>query len=151
MFIWHSAAKFQTLGYYVCTGQNIAKTRQNFPKAYGGLEGISIILHILIYLRIRVYKSKHQISNVVSLDKKSLFTYFFNFLGIAFFVSIILTLKRIENTPVEQLLSYPHYIQFYYLHLVGTSLFILIVIASFFNNANLRRATILEIRSYFNF
>ena len=147
LFVWHLLAKFQTMGYYICTGQNIAKNRQNFPKAYGVLEIISIILHVIIYLKIRFYKKKQQ--NVVSSNKKSLFTYFFNILGIAFFCSVIFTMKKVETSSVEQLITFPNYILFYFLHLVSTSIFIFIVIVSFFKNSNLRRAIILEICSYF--
>ena len=149
LFVWHTIAKFQTMGFCICTGQNISENRQNFPKARGVLEVISIILHIIIYLRISVYKRKNQ-NLTVNSDKQSMFTYFYNIFGIAVLCSLIFIMKRTENSPTSQLISYPNYIQFYYINLVVPSLFIFIVIVSFFKNKNLRRAVTLEICSMLN-
>jgi hypothetical protein len=150
LFVWHTLSKFQTMAFCMCTGQNFAENRNNFPKARGVLEATSIILHIIIYLRIFVYKMKHENLNINS-DKQSLFTYSYNIFGIAVTCSVIFAMKRLEHLPVEQLISYPNYFFFHYINLVAPSLFFLIVIASFFKNTNLRRYVILEIREICTF
>jgi len=56
----HSLTPFYLLGYYICSGKDPTEANKNLPEFKGVLEIVAAVLHIIIYLKIYIYKHKGQ-------------------------------------------------------------------------------------------
>jgi len=148
---WHAIADFNVIGFYSCSGHDFTIARQFFPKDYGVVEKLSVLLHLFIYLRIYFYKKTLKTSNVdnIRLGKDSLYNIGFNFSTVLIIASLVITLKNIEKTPTEMLIQYPHYLQIYYIMFVIPSIFILTLLLSFYRNKELRKSVLEHFKSIF--
>jgi len=157
---WHFLAKFETMGFYICTGKDPTKTKPHFPKAYGILEALSVFLHLAIFLRIFVFNMKLELANrsasknlqvwIHSWAKKSsLVTCLPNLCKTFVMITTILSLKKVETMPTEMFIQYPNCLLFYYINILAPILFLSAIIASFFQRPSLRNTIANEIKSIF--
>jgi len=156
---WHFLAKFETMGFYICTGKDPTKTSPHFPKAYGILEVLSVFLHLAFFLRIFLFNMKIELANKSALNiiqtwihswakKSSLVTCLPNLCISFVFITSLMSLKKIETLPTEMIIQYPNYLLFYYINILAPILFLSAIIASFFQRPSLRSAVANELRCF---
>ena len=141
LFAWHFVARFNVIGYYFCTGQDFTFAKDSFPRDLGIIEKLTAALHLLIYLRIKLYKRQQPEMDASNnaLTKASIFTFFFNMCKMGLIFTLIMVIKQIENTPILLLSQYPHYLLFYYLNFAFPSMFVILILVSFYSRAHLRK------------
>ena len=158
MYVWHCVAQFQTMAIYLCAGKDPSIVRQHFPKAYGVMETLSIILHVFIHLKIVRHKMKSNqnningyLNNVVQPDQSSLFNYAIHVFTILFLSTILVTIKKIESMSMEELHTYPNFVAIFYVNLLAASLLTSVIAISFLKDKNLRQDITKEVLDQIQF
>ena len=67
-----------------------------------------------------------------ALTKASIFTFIFNMCGMGILFTLIMAIKEIENVPHS-------YFSFYYIIFAFPSMFVILILVSFYSRAHLRK------------
>ena len=153
----------QPLFFYICANID-PKIDQSLPKKLSGiLEMLSLLLHIIIKIRILVYKTKidPEISNCFlafkkatatqTLDKHSIANFSTNFFSISIFSVLVIVISKVNSLSPSEINEYPNYIyvyvhQFIYPNLIG---FVTSGIY-YINNPSLRNTIVNELKLIYN-
>ena len=160
-FSWHFAQPFQTNLFYICCGLNSISVFDRQPKIFGALEILSFLLNITIYLRIKMYKRKPDISpqtrsilvkklTLTEIEKESLYNFLNTSLRVSFLiVSTFFGIKTNSIHP-KDFNVYPNYLYAYSRsHLIISSA-VLYSIATNLRRRHYRLAMTEEIRRMLN-
>ena len=145
------------LYYYICSGQNPISDQQKTLKTdfVGQLvTGFSIVIHVFIYIKIKLYKKKikstgFNIANAQSLKKKvndfiSVETDSLTDITTSIFSALILSLCvfmviKSNKIPLQEFNCFPNYLYEYFFRLVWPYLMVLaIVLLHYYHNPMLR-------------
>ena len=139
----------KTIAFYICTGKTAEECAEKLTsKASVIFVGISIVLHLAIYLRISIYKKKNKVQPltwfnkplvVKEIEKESISSMAANVLGACIVVVVIATNTRLNSANLADMNNYPNYIFIYCAYLIYPNLAILIFIASSFRKQALRK------------
>jgi len=123
-FIWFYTAEHQIINYYICTGKDPTEDLKKPLNIYSTIEISSILLHIVVSLRIKLYKfstmneqerTNFKSSFLFDVSKQSLATLSTNFLNV---LAIVLALRipaKLSQMKAEDMVHHQDLILFTYL------------------------------------
>lgn len=142
-------AECKTIAFYICTGKIAEESTERITsKASGIFVLISIALHIVIYLRILVYKKKDTVQPLTwfnkplvikEIEKQSISSMVANLLGTFIVIIVIATNTQLNSANLAEMNNYPNYVFIYFAYLIYPNLAILVFIASSFRKQDLRK------------
>ena len=116
MFAMHFLASRQQFGYYVCTGQDPSEDYTKPMKVYAVGEIFTLILHIVVTLKIHLFKKKRSLvdENVQHDNQKSISNFKINHIINIYLFTTLLNMLKLSATKPEDLHKYPNYLFVYY-------------------------------------
>jgi hypothetical protein len=158
---WHILAIRQPIGFYICCGRDPSLDNPRSTRVYGGIEIFSLLLHMLVYIKIKRYKQKGSIAPeprnifqkgivLVDIESNTLATFAINFFSI--FALCLTTVNVIVSNRLDPktLNEYPNHFFVYYVFLVSpTALSCFSVAQFYFLNKQLLKSFKNELKLYF--
>jgi hypothetical protein len=144
----HSLTPFYLLGYYICSGKDPTEANKNLPEFKGVLEIVAAVLHIIIYLKIYIYKHKGQsilpqrvyclkTFGLKDIEKSLLANYnITQFVCILIMIGSAVIVKPLEGEDPKNYRQYPLNLIVYFRNLIGPSLGVFAFIANFYVERN---------------
>jgi hypothetical protein len=158
MVVWHTNAKRQPIGFYICTGQAPPVEDSSFSLFYGALVLISIALHVIVYIFVANHNRKTKIGpltyqaffkKVLLKDNEAsslsnMLILIFNLVAILFSINVIKSINKVEPVKLNSA-PYGYYVLFAYL--VSPGLLTLMSLGLFYGkHQQLRKAIWTEIK-----
>ena len=122
---WHILAVRQPIGFYICCGRDPSLDNPRSTRVYGGIEIFSLLLHMLVYIKIKRYKQKGSVAPeprnifrkgivLVDIESNTLATFAINFFSI--FALCLTTVNVIVSNRLDPktLNEYPNHFFVYY-------------------------------------
>jgi hypothetical protein len=146
--VWNFLTPFYLPGYYMCSGKDPTEANEKLPKIYRVLETVAVLLHVIIYLKIYIYKRKgnsillHGVFNLKSfglkdIEKSLLANYnITQFVGILIVIGSAIIVKPLEGANPKDYGHYPLNLIVYFRNLIGPPLEVFAFIANFYVERN---------------
>jgi hypothetical protein len=150
--VWHLTAKRQPIGFYICTGTNPLVDDPNPVKVWGIVELLSVVLHIIIIVRIQLFKRQRVIgpetrSNFLKglflgdIETEALLTFTTNVVTLFFMCLTAFNVAVINRIEPNSLNSFPYDHLFYFAFFITPILFCgLSVLLYYHSNKALKKA-----------
>jgi len=155
--VWNILNPFYLPGYYLCCGQDHTEAKMNLPKFKGVLEIVAVVLHVIIYLKIYIYKQKGnsilpqgayclKTFGLKDIEKSLLGNYnITQFVAILILIGSAIIVKPLEGANPKDYGQYPLILIVYFRNLIGPPLEVFAFIANFYVKRNYLKALFDEI------
>ena len=156
-------ARRQPIGYYICTGNDPFKDSTDPVAAKGSVEIFSFLLHVLILIRIQIYKRKlsvavgpqtlpifHNRLTLGDIETRSLSSFRTNVVNVAMLCLTFINVVVLNKLKPSDLNRFPIVILVYYAFLVSPGLLALLcTLLYYFSHKPLRTTIKTEIKEKF--
>ena len=152
-FAWYFLTPRQPVGYYICTGQDPSEDYKESLKVYAITELCSVLLHLVVNLKIHLYKRrKNSNGEHNKFDRsKSFASFTINLIGYIFLITAFLNMIKLSGTEPKDLQNYPNYLFVYFRSLAMPGVGTIIVFSMFFTrHSGLRRLIYGELKHLVN-
>ena len=162
-FVWQFKAPTQPLGFYICSGIDLAEEFKKPLDIYGSLEIFSLLLNAAIYLRIRLFKKKLQRmvqpaiesdsrkeTTLIDVDKSSLASRVTTFYTVTCSFLLVLNQALLNKVDPAKINQFPFTLYVYYIFFLSPLLMSLLALIIYYTrHSNLRSAVLSEIKDLF--
>ena len=158
--VWNFLTTYYLPGYYLCSGKDPTEANKKLLKFRGVLETVAVVLHVVIYLKIYIYKRK----GMSLLPQRVIFVKTFGFkeienslladynitqmVCILILVGSAIIVKPLEGADPKDYGQFPLNFIVYFRNLIGPSLGVLAFIANFYVKRNYVKALTDEVRNF---
>ena len=158
---WHILAPRQPIGFYICCGRDPSSDNVSSTKVFGGIELVSLLLHIFVYVKIRRYKRKVSVGPetrnlfrkglvLVDIESNTLATFAINLFSISALCLTAINVVVSNRLDPKTLNEYPNHFFIYYAFLISPTVFSAITVSLYyFSNKLLLKYFKSESKMYF--
>ena len=138
------------MGYFICSGEISATfVEKTTSTVFSIVMGLSLVLHVTIFIRIRLFRLRSRAETAPTSNNKSLFlkdvdgsnlaNYTVHLVCILIFLVTLFCIHRLDNIEMRELNDFPNYFCAYYINLFSPSIAMDIFILSFFHKDKVRK------------
>ena len=125
--VWWLKSEREALNYFICTGQDPTLAFKKPLKVYGFIESASMIIHLLIFIRINIFKraimaNQVDVQNCLfksqfldRINALSLKTFVVNVAGVSVFALLLISSVNMSMIKPEELFNYKNFVHIHYL------------------------------------
>lgn len=160
--IGFSGSGCQSLAFRICTGTQIVANEPDLPSVLlGAVVMVSILLHVVVKVRVRIYESKAKVfpetglifyktSFIKEMKNTELTSFIANLICFVIMALAVGSSIAMKSLTTENINLYPNYLLVLFVHLVAPTLFVFAFTAFLYRKEALRRFLLEELKRVCN-